>query len=194
MPAVPSAAPASFALVLPDGWWSLDLDPDATPSSAAALVEQQWRGVDNAPHLKAQARAELLERAQDARDAGGSHLYLSVGRLGGVPLSAALLVCPLEAGGPDALAGLAARHPDAAWVDLPAGRAVRRQWRQPARPSGADGAVTATTCLDLQLAVPGAEDRLLLLSFRTPLEPLAEPLVALFDAIASTLRWTDRPS
>ncbi len=63
-------------------------------------------------------------------------------------------------------------------AELPAGRAVRvRRFDPP------------VTSLDLHVPVPGSS-AWLLLSFSTPLAPLADALVGMFDAVAGTLRWT----
>jgi hypothetical protein len=184
------ATPGQYRLTLPEGWWAIGLDPARAEADVAALVEHQWRGVDDAPHLKAEARASLLRQAQDAADAGGLQLFLSAGTLGGIPLSASLLVSAVPLASPDELSDLAqqgrARARDVTQVDLPAGPALRTLWRQP--PGDDDPSGLFTTCLDLHLAVPGAP-RVLVLQFRTPMEPLADVLVEVFDAIAGTLRW-----
>jgi hypothetical protein len=62
-------------------------------------------------------------------------------------------------------------------VDLPAGQAVRVRSED-----------LPNTNLDIHVPVPGSS-AYLLLSFSTPLAPLADALVGMFDAIAGTLRW-----
>jgi hypothetical protein len=185
-----------YRLVVPAGWWAIDLDPAVRDRSVAALVDHQWRGVDDAPHLKAEARATLGRQAAEAADAGGVQLFLSVGRLAGVPLSASLLVCSLPLDSPAELTEVAERNRGAGrevgHLELPAGTALRTAWREPGAGNGAEP-MPATTCVDLHLPVPGAS-RVLLLSFRTPMEPLAEVLVELFEAVAGTLQWTQPPT
>ena len=56
-------------------------------------------------------------------------------------------------------------------------------------PAGEDSVSTRVTTVDFFLPLPGRPG-LLVLSFATPVEPLAEALVMLFDAIAESLRWT----
>jgi hypothetical protein len=190
-----SAGPAGYRLVVPQGWWAVELDPERTAASVAALVEHQWRGVDDAPHLKAQARAELNRQAAAAREAGGLELYLSVDALEGVPLSASLLVSSAALAGPGELTELADRRrrngADVVPVQLPAGPALRSRWAEASTLDGVEDAeLPVTTCLDVHVPVPGLP-RVLLLSFRTPLEPLAQPMVELFDAITTTLQWSD---
>jgi hypothetical protein len=201
-----TAAPEiGYRLVLPEGWWSIDLEPGRRERQVAALVEHQWRGVDDAPHLKAEARARIGRLAADAAAAGGLQLFLSVGAVAGIPLSASLLVTGVPVTGPEELRALgeaaATAGRDVSWPQLPAGSGLRTGWRQPpgaiGDPSPDDDldAGLATTCIDLHVPVPGAQ-RVLLLQFRTQLEPLADALVELFDAVATTLRWTapdDRP-
>ncbi|SDF22088.1 hypothetical protein SAMN05660662_1402 [Blastococcus aurantiacus] len=181
-------APGRYELVVPDGWWAIDLSPGRWQKQIAALVDRQWRGIDDAPHLKAQARAELEEQASRAADAGGLQFFLSVGTLAGVPLSASLLVSGVPLADPAELEALARRRRDegaeVTEVVLPAGPALRAQWRQEAEQEDAP----ATTCLDLHVPVP-QQPRVLLLQFRTPMEPLAAALVEVFDAVATTLRW-----
>lgn len=195
-----TTSPAGYRLVLPHDWWSVDLDPVRTAGSVAALVERQWRGVDDAPHLKAQARELLHAQARDAREAGGLELYLSVGTLHGVPLSASLLVSAQPLADPSELADVVERRrrqgADVGQVDLPAGTGLRARWTQasavPDSPELDPAQLPVTTCVDVLVPVPRAP-LVLLLSFRTPMEPLAEPLVGLFDAVLTTLRWDDAP-
>ena len=193
-----AAAPDSYALVMPDGWWAIDLDPERRARQIAALVEHQWRGIDDAPHLKAEARAELERRAGSAEEAGGLQLFLSVGALAGIPLSASLLISSVPLAAADELTELAHRAHEAGRAvshrELPAGPALRIRWREDAAPGQVGGPpageapLPETTCLDVHVPVPGAP-RVLLLQFRTSLEPLADALVEVFDAISTTLRW-----
>jgi hypothetical protein len=198
--------PERYEIVVPQGWWAIDLDPTRRDAQIAALVDRQWCGVDDAPHLKAQARAELGRQAAEAAAAGGLQLFLSVGTLAGVPLSASLLVSSVPLASPAELADLAERRRaegrEVTQLVLPAGPALRTRWRVRTEPDPQAGPQPATTCLDLHVPVPSAP-RVLLLQFRTPLEPLADVLVELFDAVAATLRWSgagdapaaaDRPS
>lgn len=186
--------PGRYELVVPDGWWAVDLVPGRWQRQIAALVDHQWRGIDDAPHLKAQARAELELQASRAAGAGGLQLFLSVGTLAGIPLSASLLVSSAPLDSPAELEALARRRRDegahVTEVVLPAGPALRAQWRQESEQEDQP----ATTCLDLHVPVP-QHPRVLLLQFRTPMEPLAAALVEVFDAVATTLRWAStRPA
>jgi hypothetical protein len=46
----------------------------------------------------------------------------------------------------------------------------------------------AVTRLQVYVPVPNTTE-MLLLSFSTPIDPIADAMVALFDAIAGSLRW-----
>jgi hypothetical protein len=79
---------------------------------------------------------------------------------------------------------------EVASVELAGAPAVR--CRAADRPSaglvlGADPGVKTTT-VRYAVPVPGSS-AVLLLAFSTPLEALAEEMTALFDAVASSLRW-----
>jgi hypothetical protein len=81
---------SGYRLVVPDGWYAVDLEPGRDERSVGALVNRQFAGIDNAPHLKAQARQQLLAQAQAAQAAGGLEMFLSLQRAAGVPLAASL--------------------------------------------------------------------------------------------------------
>ncbi|MBV9794662.1 MAG: hypothetical protein JO016_12060 [Actinobacteria bacterium] len=190
----PVAPPSDYQLVLPDGWFRIDLEPGTREQAAAALIERQFRGADDIPHLKAEARDKLLVTAADAYGNGGIELYVSLQAAAGMPLPAALVVTltpphPDErvTVTPELLAatlaataepgGAAADGGEITTVELAAGRAVRvRRFDPP------------VTRLDLHVPIPDS-GAWLLLSFSTPLAPLADALVGMFDAVAGTLRW-----
>jgi hypothetical protein len=177
--------PGDYRLILPDGWFRIDLEPGSREKSVAALVERQFHGADNAPHLKREARQKLLATADNAFRSGGIELYVSLQTAAGFPLSAALVVTltpPHEQDQvmvtPDRLAEiLVGSGRQVSIMDLPAGQAVRVRSEHP-----------PVTNLDIHVPVPGSS-AYLLLSFSTPLAPLAGALVEMFDVIAGTLRW-----
>jgi len=85
--------PASgYRLVVPDGWFAIDLEPGRRERSVAALVKRQFAGIDNAPHLKAQAREQLLAQTLAAQAAGGLEMFLSLDPVAGIPLAASLVI------------------------------------------------------------------------------------------------------
>jgi len=182
--------PRDYQLIVPDGWFRIGLEPGVREKAVIALVDRQFHGVDNAPQVKAEARQTLLATAQNAFGNGGIELYVSLQTAAGFPLSAALVVTlapppqhPEAIVTPDRLARTVAGDGrnvslvDVSLVELPAGQAVRVR--------GGDPPVTT---LDVHVPVPGS-GAYLLLSFSTPLAPLADALVGMFDAIAATLRW-----
>ncbi|HEY5834539.1 hypothetical protein [Streptomyces sp.] len=83
-------APSDYTLLLPSGWFRIDLAPDGRAAAVAALVERQFQGLDDAPLLKAQAREELAVRAEEAYRNGGIELHLSLRAAG--PLTGLQLV------------------------------------------------------------------------------------------------------
>jgi hypothetical protein len=179
---------SGYRLVVPDGWFSVDLEPGRMERSVAALVKRQFAGIDNAPHLKAQARQQLLAQAEAARAAGGLEMFLSLQQVAGVPLAASLAIFLVPPAGSQAvtaqeLAGsLSGDERQATVVSLPAGQAVRVLRRA----RSADESESAI--LEVFVPVPHYGEWLLL-SFATPLGPLAPVLTKLFDAICTTLRW-----
>lgn len=189
--------PKDYNLVVPDGWFKLSLDPEHRDRSIIALAEQQFHGVDNAPLLKEQVMRELQKTAKDAYQAGGIELYLSTLRIGPLPLSSSLLVSFAMPGTMPSSSDVHAfaevlgrRGAEATVVKLSAaGRAVREFRSEAASPSTQLGNELPTTTVKYYVPVPATEE-LLILSFSTPLDPLARQMVGLFDAVADTLHWT----
>ncbi len=177
--------PSDYRLILPDGWFRIDLEPGTRERAVAALVERQFGGVDNAPHVKAEARKKLLATAHDAFRNGGIELYVSLQTAAGFPLSAALVVTLTPPHEDDQVVvtpkwlaeTLTGDGREITITELPAGQAVRVRSHDP-----------PVTSLDIHVPVPGSS-AYLLLSFSTPLAPLADALVGMFDAITGTLRW-----
>jgi hypothetical protein len=189
------APPSDYRLMVPAGWTRIALDPEVWPRRIAALVEDRFRGVDNAPHLKAQMREEMAQRAQEAWAGGGVELYLASMDIAGVPVAASLLVTllpygpgvvkqPLE----DIALALAASGENATMTQLPSGFALAHRYATD--PAPGSGSTYSDTHYDVTLDVPGTDSRLLL-SFSTPVEPLADALVELFESIAYSLTWRD---
>ena len=180
---------SGYRLVVPDGWFGIDLDPAWRERAVTALARRQFAGLDHAPHLRAQARDDLLARAADAYAAGGLEMFLSLEQIGGVPLPASLVifVVPPPEGTRQSAASLATTlgggGRQVSVVDLPAGRSVRSLQRgEPGNPD------TASCGLEVFVPVPGGGGWLLL-SFATPPGPLAMAMTQLFDAVCTTLRW-----
>ncbi|MFJ4975685.1 hypothetical protein ACIP6X_10145 [Streptomyces coeruleorubidus] len=189
--------PKDYNLVVPDGWFKLSLDPEDRDRSIIALADQQFHGIDNAPLLKEQMMRELQKTAKDAYQAGGIELYLSTLRVGPLPLSSSLLVSfPMPGTMPASrdvhtLAEvLGRRGAETTVVKLSAaGGAVREFRSEAADPQTQLGNKLPTTTVKFYVPVPATEEWLIL-SFSTPLDPLARQMVGLFDAVADTLHWT----
>jgi hypothetical protein len=177
-----------YRLIVPDGWFGINRAPGHRERSVGALVDRQFTGIDNAPHLKAQARQELLARAEAASAAGGLEMFLSLQHVAGVPLPASLAIFLIPPDDTRAVAAdrlvqaLTGEDRQITLIDLPAGRAVRLL-----RPSSSADE-PESTIQEVFLPVPGG-GWWLLLTFGTPLGPLAPAMTKLFDAICTTLRW-----
>lgn len=195
-----SSAPTDYAVVVPDGWFQIALDPEERDRGILALADRTFRGQDNAPHLKKQFMQDLQRKVKDAYQVGGTELYLSTMAVGPVPLASSLLI---SVPGPDEWpqtsdAAALAEHladrgrtdaPEISVVELPAaGKAVRHRHREVADPARQLGNTLPTTTLTYYVPIP-TTTRWLLLNFSTPIDQLADQMVALFDTVAGTLHW-----
>ncbi len=194
----PPAAPPRLLLVTPAGWWRIPLqDPHARTRSIRALARRQFRSVDNQPALRSQTERQLVEAAEAAAERAGVEMYIATETVAGVPVSASLVISLLPAlpAGTDGARGrgrLAAElrtdGAEVTLVDLPAGPAVRRRWTKRTSEATRLGATDDSVLVDFYLTVPGGS-ALVLLSFATPLLPIAEAMAEFFEAVASTARW-----
>lgn len=203
--AAPAAPPPSdYRLAVPDGWERIVLDsPERWTHRIDKLVKRGLRRTQATPQLEAALADRMRAQAEAAQANGGVEMYVVNQVLGQVPVSAGLVVTVLrpspgtEAGDlGDIARSLAlraeARADDVTLVDLPAGPAVRHRYLRRPAADDPDGNKLAVAHLDVYLAVPHSDQRVLL-SFSTPtappLEPLVEALVTLFDSVARTLQW-----
>jgi len=200
-PAANGAArmPRDFTVLLPPGWVRIKLD-GSEPVVLASLVAAKVATVD--PAQREEARA-LLTRTlgsalRDAKTAGGLDVLISVAESHGVPIAASCLITYLDQDGTKVpldglLMDLAARGGQVTGTEIAGGPAIRHQY-EILPPDGShtgdpEPVSTRVTMADFFVPLPG-QPGLLVLSFSTPVEPLAEALVMLFDAIAESLRWT----
>jgi len=180
-----------FGLITPEDWFRIPLLPEERrAASVSALIKRQFAGVDDQPVLRRQAEEQLLGAAEAGVAQGGVVLYLSFLEAAGIPLSASLLISRVHQRFDtlDAVSALRDKG-EAALVQLPgAGRAARRRRSERTRESRRLGTEFADTIVEYFVAVPD-RDEVLMLTFSTPLEPIADSMVELFDAVAGTLRW-----
>lgn len=202
--AAPVPPPSDYRLAVPDGWDRIVLDsPERWAHRIDKLVKRGLRRTQATPQLEAALAERMRAQAEAAQANGGVEMYVVNQVLGQVPVSAGLVVTVLrpspgtEAGDLGDIARSLALRADAAaddvtLVDLPAGPAVRHRYLRRPAADDPDGNKLAVAHLDVYLAVPHSDQRLLL-SFSTPtappLEPLVEALVTLFDSVARTLQW-----
>ncbi|WP_432746804.1 hypothetical protein H7827_20065 [Streptomyces sp. JH002] len=191
-----TGAPDDYRLLLPEDWYRIPLEPERCIRSVDALVERQFKGVDDAPHVKKRVRDELLDQADKAIANGGVEMYLSLMKVGPIPVSASLVITFIGSG-PDAgdLESVAAdiQHAStdgakATVVELPCGPAVRARSSAEMGRDETSGEVLSSAAVDYYLPIPHSE-AFLLLSFSTPLEAIAEAMVRLFDAVATSFAW-----
>lgn len=182
-----SAPPRDFIVLLPPGWVRIPLD-GREGARAKALATAK---VSDLPEPQRSAvRERLLQMIKtglrQARQAGGIDVLMSLAERNGIPIPASCLVSYVDQGTPVPMDMLADNLAADAAADGGDVRLVTIAGRPAVRHRHMDD--PPITRLDYMMTIPG-KPGLLTFAFSTPLEPLAEPLVVLFDAIAETLRW-----
>lgn len=189
--------PVGWSLMLPPGWWHVPLD-ERRGQSVTALLDRQLASLprDRVARLRRELEGELTRMAERAAQNGAVDMYLSVDLMRGLPVAATCLVTVVPTGVGTALpaAELAAmmgdRPDDEVGVLEVAGTPVARvRRREPVdEADGFSSGDLPVTRLQVYIPVPNQAE-MLLLSFSTPIDPIADAMVALFDAIAGSLRW-----
>ena len=188
--------PTGWSLILPPGWWHVPLD-ERREQSVTALLDRQLASLprDRVARLRRELETELTRMAERAVHNGAVDMYLNLDLMRGLPVAASCLVTVVPTGVGTALpaAELAAimgnRADDEVGVLEVAGApAARVRRREPVDQEGLSTGELAVTRLQVYVPVPNTAE-MLLLSFSTPIDPIADAMVALFDAIAASLRW-----
>ncbi|GLY18059.1 hypothetical protein LWF15_27115 [Kineosporia rhizophila] len=197
----PAGVTPAWSLLLPSAWSRVRLRTDRR-EQVQALVARAFATVsrDQAGEVRRSLEKDLLGMAEKAFRNGGRELYLLSEVRRGLPLAASCVVSvhpePLPADvSPEILAqSLAGGSSEAAviLVDGEPTAAVRRSEAkvfQAALPE-LEPPRLKFTGLDVYAPFPD-RSQLLLLSFRTPVEPIADSMMILFEAIAGSLRWQE---
>jgi hypothetical protein len=191
------AGPVGWSLLLPPGWWHIPLD-ERRGQSVAALLDRQLASLprDRVATLRRELEGELTRLVERAVANGAVEMYLNVDLMRGLPVAASCLVTVVPTGAVTALpaaelAGMMAERPgdEVGVLEVAGAPAARVRRREPV--TDADGLSTgelAVTRLQVYVPVPNTAE-MLLLSFSTPMDPIADAMVTLFDAIAGSLRW-----
>ncbi len=203
-----------FSLTVPASWFELDLRPQTRDAGIRALVQDRLREQPELAEHRTTVTTLLRRQARQAWDAGAVYCACMVEPTQDGPITGAVTVSlvegPAGAGtGPDRLPALIDRlqvkeaaGPDDTWTRVEvvsvegAGRCARTAGVEDV--DLPDGAGWVRTVL-MQTFVPLPGDRrVLLLTCSSPVLPLADVLLDLFDAVSSTLRLgtaaPDRPA
>jgi hypothetical protein len=184
-----------WALLLPPNWVTLPSDATTGRKAVRRLLDRQMAHLprDRVAPVRRQLAAELGTLLGQAREVGADSVHAHVGLMRGRPVSATCTVS-LQRGGtedPRLVAELVTRlAADDGLVEIDvrplAGLpAIRRRVRRPLPVEGT-GRSVASTGLDWVVLLPDG-DGVLMLSFGTVTEPVADELVLLFDAMAGSL-------
>jgi hypothetical protein len=197
-------------LVLPGSWWTVDLaDPAADERSIHRMAERLLGTHDRLARQRAQLRASMASLVGKAREGGATDLYVALEMSPGVglPLSLTVFWPPEIVLGsvpstPSTVIELvraslgsldsAPSYEDGRVEDLGATSTLRR-WRIVTSPADGDMPELGMLLVDYWIAVPGTQ-RVVLLTFSTPLVDEREALLEMFRIMVALIRWTDLPA
>ena len=193
-----SAPGADWSVVLPSTWTTIPTEEQAARPVIKRLIDRSFDGHPRDQLAVHRARLDQTMRRQcaAAAEVGAAHVHALTEPVRGYPVSATLVGVALDLP-PDGdlldavteVLGSAEGSVSATETELNGLFALRRLRRVPSRldddPTSPE---VMTTHVEYVVGLP--DDSLLVLAFTTSTEPLQEALVALFDAIASTLQVT----
>lgn len=194
-----------FSMTIPGDWTVLPLDPNPTTRDKriAGLVNREFGKDDKNATLRRQKIVRLRRAAADATQNGGFFGAFHGRFIDDVPLAASVVVSMMpQLRGPDhevlpnpeMIAAALAKGTDKndvlehSVVELIVGQAARIRLRGGSGVHGEDGREVVGE--SVHFYVPLSEvDKTLVFVFSTPLLPLADAYVELFDLMAVTGRW-----
>lgn len=192
-------APDGWRLVIPAGWATLSTDAGHRNAHIKRLLDRQFEGAARDELIKVRVDVDRKLKRDLARAAenGVTQVHALVEPIGGLPVSATLLVAQLYIGSDrEVTAGLKRLLGDAVGVldveELTIGGvpAMRRR-RRALEPAGDEPDAPEIWHTHLDYMVQISLDDLLVLSFVTSTDPLADELTFVFDSIAETLHQGD---
>ena len=191
-------APTGYDLLLPPGWLRVPLDRTRARRFVRYLVAARAAGQpsDSVAPVRMALEREVLASVDRAADAGVRDLFLLSEQRHGLPVAASLTVTEVPVAAATESGDLAGRLGESGTettsVTLPCGPAVRMERVTAPGPVAPEPGDTAppvpSVVVEYVVAVPGPGPYLLL-TFSSPTLQVREAMVALFDALAGTLRW-----
>jgi hypothetical protein len=194
---VPAAG--GWKIVVPAGWATLSTDPNHRNAQIKRLLDRQFAGSarDELIQVRVEADRRLKQDLSRAAENGVTQMHALVDPLAGLPVSATLLVAQLYVGSDREVAGSVKQLlGEATGVvevtettigDVPA---VRRR-RRALEPLGDEPDSPELWHTHVDYMVQISLDDLLVLSFVTSTDALADELVFVFDSVAETLHRSD---
>lgn len=185
-----------WELMLPPGWWTIPTRAEESRTSIVRLLDRTFRGTarDELVTRRIEIDRELTQAVARAAQQGATHVHTLVRPVRGVPVSATLVVTPVTIGPTQDVAEAFAHVLHSGGGVLEHGRvtlggrpALRRVRRTPMTVEVAGTAVTRWQT-GVDYVVDLGDDSLLMLGFTTLTDQVREAMVALFDAMAGTLR------
>lgn len=201
-----NTAPPKF--VLPGKWGRINLDTEATTQrSIRKVVEEATGRRDDLAPIRAELRARFQKAADVAREGGATDFYVAFQLTTTIQLPAWISVFTPEIDSTDFAAlgldelrefidsgtkdwgGEPGEKPAAKTVDTERIHAVRHSWRRRVEIEEGETKEQVTFVeADYWIAATNP-NRIALLTFSTALAEHEESMLALFDAIITTLRW-----
>jgi hypothetical protein len=192
-------APAGWKIIIPAGWATLSTDPNVRNDQIKRLLDRQFAGAarDELISVRVEVDRRLKQDLARAAENGVTQIHALVDPVVKLPISATLLVAQLYVGSDrEVSAGLTRLLGEAEGVleieqlslgGVPATRRRRRALEAPGEEP--DSPEIWHTHVDYLIQI--SLDDLLVLSFVTSTDALAEQLTFVFDAIAATLHQGD---
>lgn len=182
-----------WGLMLPAGWSTLSTSTASRSADVRRMTNRMMRGRsrDELVQVRIDVERTMAEQLESAYRNGATEIHVLTEPIAGTPVSASLTVAPLtltqEQDVVDAVLqalGAGEGVVEHGTTELAGQPAIRRRRRYPIRDAETAGEAWATA---VEYVVETDPDTLLVLTFTTTTDLVADALVALFDAMAGSL-------
>ncbi|MFF9027366.1 hypothetical protein [Streptomyces iakyrus] len=202
------STPVGMSLSVPESWWEFDIRPEGREATIRALVDERVRETPELAPYRADVTTMLRKMAKDAHESGALYMGCMAENFDGIPLSATVTVSVLGARNkqgvalstdPRAIAetlrSITPRREGDAWrkvttVEIPdVGPAARTYGVEDVPVAEGDARTLRMVLTQTYVPLPGATDKVVLVSGASPVLDLADAFHDIFDAVTSTFRF-----
>lgn len=185
--------PDGFWLALPDGWFTLDINPETSAQSIRTIVRAAIAGDERLAQFQGLLEQTFSQTTRDVVAAGAQFCACYFNMINEtLPIQASVTVSIVRTEGGNGRSvierEIASEGTTTSLVEIAAGQAVRRTRRRKEAVDGSDPLELVSA--GYFVPVPATEDQVAIAQFITPSVFIADDMLDLFDTMMKTFEFT----